>query len=122
MEIPPTFIEAVWGQLILLITTIVGFVIAYLENQKKKEVIAFFDPVDNTAYVPPEGVEERSWKMSDSTKSFLTCDLNEQDKASALKQVAEAEAAGKVEYTIVLPTWNFQIEYGLIKGSTNYGK
>jgi hypothetical protein len=122
MEIPPSFMEAVWAQLILLITTVVGFVIAYIENQKKKEVIAFFDPKDNTAYVPPEGVEERSWKMNDETKKFLTCDLNAADAESALKQVAEAEAAGKIEYTITLPKWSFMIEYGLIKGSTNYGK
>jgi hypothetical protein len=60
--------------------------------------------------------------MSEPTKNFLTCDLSDEDKANALKQVAEAEAAGKVEYTIVLPAWSFMIEYGLIKGSTNYGK
>jgi hypothetical protein len=115
--IPTTVFDAWWA----LVLAVIGFGIAWIQNIQKKEVIAFFDPKDNTVVAVPEGVEGRSWQMSESTKSWLTTDLTPENKAMALAQVEAAEAAGRIEYTIVLPNQVYWIEYGLIKGSTSQG-
>lgn len=124
-----SILDAILQPVILLLTTIIGFAIAYIENMKKNqaeaktaEVAAFYDPKDNTSAAVPEEVTERSWKMSDGTKSWLTTGHSEEEKALLLKQVAEHEAAGDVVYTIVVPTGTYNIEYGLISGSSMTAK
>ena len=115
--IPPAVLDAWWALLIAVIAA----VIAWMQNSQKKEVIAFFTPGDNSVMAPPAGVEGKTWQMGPETKDWLTCDLTPENKATALAQVASAEAAGKIEYTIVLPNQVYWIEYGLIKGSTSQG-
>ena len=65
---------------------------------------------------------ERSYKMDDSTKRWLTSDLSSSDKESALKQVAEAEAQKKISYQIQVSNGWFDIENGIIRGSGKSGK
>lgn len=115
--IPPAVFDAWWA----LIIAVIAAAVAWIQNSQKKEILAFFDPKDNTVVAVPAGVEGRSWQMSEATKSWLTCDMTPENKTTALAQVAEAEAAQKIEYTIVLPNQVYWIEYGLIKGSTSQG-
>lgn len=114
--------------LVLLIIAIIGFVTAYIQKlgkdqaeAKTTEVIAFYDPQDNTNVKPPAEVEGRSWKMSESTKRWLTFDMSEADRVSALKQVEDAENLEKTEYTINVSNGWYEIEYGLMKGGGKTG-
>lgn len=114
-----------WGYLIALVAILIAYIENKLKNQAKAEtatIAAFYDPKDNTSAAVPETVEERSWKMSDSTKAWLVTGHSEEEKALLLKQVAEKEAAGEVVYTIVVPTGTYNIEYGLIAGSSMIAK
>lgn len=115
--IPPAVFDAWWA----LIIAVIAAAIAWMQNSQKKEVISFFTPGDQTVMAPPAGVEGKTWKMDAATKDWLTCDLTPENKALALAQVDSNEAAGKIEYTIVLPNQVYWIEYGLIKGSTSQG-
>ena len=115
--IPPAVFDAWWA----LVLAVIAAAVAWIQNSQKKEVISFFTPGDNTVMAPPAEVPANSWTMDATTKDWLTCDLTPENKATALAQVAAAEAAGKIEYTIVLPNQVYWIEYGLIKGSTSQG-
>jgi hypothetical protein len=123
-DIPATIMDP----LVLLIIAIIGFITAYIQKigkdqaeAKTTEVVAFYDPEDNSSMKPPSEVQARSWKMSDSTKRWLTFDLSPEDAASALKQVEDAERLEKVSYTINLPNGWYEIEYGLMKGGGKTG-
>jgi len=115
--IPQSVFDAWWA----LVLAVIAVAIAWVQTIQKKDIIAFFTPGDNTVMSPPAEVEAKSWQMDAVTKDWLTCDLTPENKALALSQVAAAEAAGKIEYTIVLPNQVYWIEYGLIKGSTSQG-
>jgi hypothetical protein len=83
--------------------------------------MSFFDPADDTVTIAPGGVPGRSWKMTDSTKHWLTFDHSPVEQESLLRQVAEAEAGRLDTYTITVPSAWYDIEYGLIKGSGKTG-
>jgi hypothetical protein len=81
------------------------------------QVISYFDPADDTVTTAPDAVPGRSWKMTDSTKRWLTFDHTPVEQESLLRQVAEAETGRLDTYTISVPSAWYDIEYGLIKGS-----
>jgi hypothetical protein len=81
------------------------------------QVISYFDPADDTVTTAPDAVPGRSWKMTDSTKRWLTFDHTPVEQESLLRQVAEVETGRLDTYTISVPSAWYDIEYGLIKGS-----
>jgi len=82
----------------------------------RDDVIAYFDPADDSVTTPPEAVPARSWKMSDETKRRVTVGHTPDEQASLLKQIAEAEEQKKMNYFISVPGCFYEIEYGLVKG------
>ena len=86
------------------------------------QVLSYFDATDDTVTIAPPEVPGRSYKMSDSTKRWLTFDHSPVERESLLRQVAEAEAERLDTYTITVPAGWYDIEYGLIKGSGGSGK
>jgi len=104
--------------------TLLAALIAWVQHRKAQQaeketgtVIRFFDPVDDTVTTAPAVLPGRSWKMTDSTKRWLTFDHTPGEQESLLRQVAEAEAGRLDTYTITVPSAWYDIEYGLIKGS-----
>ncbi|OPX70939.1 MAG: hypothetical protein A4E36_00223 [Methanoregulaceae archaeon PtaB.Bin009] len=88
----------------------------WVAESEKNDVVAYFDPSDETVTKPPETVPARSWKMSDETKRWVTFNHKPDEQASLLKQIAEAEEQKKVNYFISVPGCFYEIEYGLVKG------
>jgi hypothetical protein len=85
-------------------------------EDKKADVVAFFDPGDDRVTKPPEGVPARSWKMNDETKRWVTIGHSLEEQASLLNQIAEAESQKKYHYFVSVPSAFYEIEYGLVKG------
>jgi len=119
ITIPQEVMNALWA----LVLAIIGWVMAYLENQKKQEAIeekkaveTFYDPQTGNTPVPTS-VPERAWRMNDETKRWLCAGHDEATKQLLLRQVAEAEAAGKTDYYISYPNGWYHINFGLIMGS-----
>ncbi len=90
-------------------------------ESEKDDVVAYFDPEDDTVTRPPEMVPARSWKMSDETKRWVTAGHSPEEQASLLKQIAEAEEKRKMRYIISVPSGYYEIEYGLVKGGGKGG-
>ena len=86
-------------------------------QQKTEQVLSYFDATDDTVTTAPPEVPGRSFRMTDSTKRWLTFDHSPIEQESLLRQVAEAEAERLDTYTITVPSAWYDIEYGLIKGS-----
>jgi hypothetical protein len=104
--------------------TLLAALIAWFQHKRSiqadattSQVLSYFDPADETVISAPPVVPGRSWKMSDSTKRWLTFDHSPVDQESLLRQVAEAEAGRIDTYTITVPSAWYDIEYGLIRGS-----
>jgi len=122
--------------LIEILITLAAAFIAYLQHRNAttatatataattttSQVLSFFDPTDDTVTSAPAEIPGRSYKMSDSTKRWLTFDHSPIEQESLLRQVAEAEAEKLDTYTITVPSAWYDIEYGLIKGSGGSGK
>jgi hypothetical protein len=90
-------------------------------TETTNKVLAYFDPTDDTVTTAPSEVPGRSYKMTDSTKRWLTFDHSPIEQESLLRQVTEAEAKRLDTYTITVPSAWYDIEYGLIKGSGKTG-
>lgn len=126
IDIPQAVLDAFWALLIALI----GWAMAYIQTVKKNEAVAgqvaaeaettkvidFYDPKTGNTPVPAK-VPGRSYLMNDETKRYLTNGMNAEDAAKALKQVAEAEAAGKTDYYIFWSEGYYHVEFGLLSGS-----
>jgi len=104
--------------------TLLAALIAWIQHRKAQQadtatgkVLSYFDPTDDTVTSAPPVVPGRSWKMTDSTKRWLTFDHSPVEQESLLRQVAEAEVERLDTYTITVPSAWYDIEYGLIKGS-----
>ena len=104
--------------------TLLAALIAWIQHRKAQQadsatsqVLSYFDPTDDTVTSAPQEVPGRSYKMTDSTKRWLTFDHSPIEQESLLRQVAEAEAERLDTYTISVPSAWYDIEYGLIKGS-----
>jgi len=54
--------------------------------------------------------------MDDGTKRWGTVAHTTEEKASLLRQIANAEEEKKMYYFISIPTAYYEIEYGLVKG------
>lgn len=124
MEISPELMTQLITAIIALITTIV----AILKTRQVAAVTAEKTGVVQqvAAYIPgseqskdPEIIDtlpRRSWKMSDSTKRWLTFDASPENKASILQQIEVAETERLVSYQIRFDGGYYEIEYGLLKG------
>ena len=122
--------------LIEILITLAAAFIAYVQHMRAtkatatataatgttSQVLRYFDPADDTVTSAPPVVPGRSYKMTDSTKRWLTFDHSPFEQESLLRQVAEAEAEKFDTYTITVPSAWYDIEYGLIKGSGGSGK
>ena len=104
--------------------TLFAAIIAWLQHRKATtatatadEIVRYFDPADETVTEAPAEIPGRTWKMTDSTKRWLTFDHPLAEQESLLRQVAEAESKRLATYTISVPGGWYDIEYGLIKGS-----
>jgi hypothetical protein len=54
------------------------------------QVVAFFDPKDETVTTPPENVPARSWKMNDETKRWVLAGHDALNQAGLTKQIEAA--------------------------------
>ncbi len=81
--------------------TLVGKEVAealqWAAESEKDDVVAYFDPDDDTVTRPPETVRPGSWKMSDETKRWVTVGHAPAEQASMLKQIAEADCRSRGE-------------------------
>ena len=116
--------DAELSQIVELLVMLAAAVIAYIQTVQKNKaenktaaVVSYFDPEDESVTAAPPGLPARTYRMSESTKRWLTFDHPAAEQASLLQQVAEAEAGRKDTYTISVPSAWYQVEYGLIKAS-----
>jgi hypothetical protein len=121
--------------LIEILITLAAAFIAYLQHRRAtkatadtqqaqqitQQVLSYFDPTDDSVTAAPEIVLGRSYKMTDSTKRWLTFDHSPVEQESLLRQVAEAEVERLDTYMITVPSAWHDIEYGLIRGSGKTG-
>jgi hypothetical protein len=115
-------------QIVTILIALIAAIIAWYQSQGKKDaenittkVISLFDPGDRTVETIndlPEGVTlpGRTWRMDEETKKYITFAISPLDAAILLKQVAEAESLGKVEYTIGCSERYYIISYGTVLG------
>ena len=115
-QIPQEVIAQFWQ----LILAIVAAIIAYLKVKETATVKAAYDITSAESSDPKiiATLPERTWKMNDSTKQWLTFDATPENKASILFQIEQAENEHLVEYQIVFDGGYYNIEYGLLKGSS----
>ena len=99
----------------------VTLALASAAESEKDDVLAYFDPDDDTVTRPPETVPARSWKMSDETRRWVIVGHSPEEQATMLKQIAEAEEKRKMRYIISVPSAYYEIEYGLVKGGGKGG-
>ena len=97
------------------IALILGYIIAYLKTREVKNVQNFFDP-ESPVIIPPKNTPTRSYLMSPEVQEFLLAGESPADQATMMKQIDEAEAAEKVEYTISYSKGYYNIAYGQIQG------
>jgi hypothetical protein len=110
-----------------MLIAIVVAVIAYWQRHQKieaknetRQVIAFYDPKDDSVTTPPETVPARSWKMADETRRWVLSGHDALDQGELLRQIEAAESQQLLHYFL---TFNdrgggfYEIEYGLMKGS-----
>ncbi len=70
----------------------------WVAKSDKDQVVAFFDPEDDKVTNPLESIPTRSWKMSYETKRWVTIGHSQEEQASLLKQIAEAEEQKKRDF------------------------
>ena len=114
-------------QIIEMIVALVAAIAAYWQRTKKidaenetQQVVAFFDPKDDTVTTPPEAVPSRSWKMDDATKAWVLVGHDALNQVGLLNQIEEAEGRRLTHYYLTFQDRGggfYEIEYGLMKGS-----
>jgi len=84
-------------QILEMVVALVAAIVAYWQNRQKnraegetRQVVAFFDPKDETVTAPPDVVPARSWKMGDETSRWVLAGHDALNQASLLRQVEEA--------------------------------
>ena len=114
LEVPTEVIGQFWQ----LIVAVIAAIIAYLQTKKAATVTAAYDV--NSAVSSDKTViatlPERTWKMSDATKEWLTFDATAENKAKILAQIDAAEKDHLVKYQIDFAGGYYLIEYGLQYG------
>lgn len=86
----------------------------------RDDVIAYFDPADDSVTTPPEAVPARSWKMGDETRRWVLSGHDPLNQAGLLRQIDEAEERRLSHYYLTFQDRGggyYEIEYGLVKGS-----
>ena len=114
-------------QIIEMIVALVAAIAAYWQRTKKidaenetQQVVAFFDPKDDTVTTPPVVVPARTWKMDDATKSWVLVGHDALNQVGLLNQIEEAEGKRLMHYYLTFQDRGggfYEIEYGLMKGS-----
>lgn len=106
-------------QLITAIIALIFAVVAYLQNRQKNMVVNAMTPGTVEAKTPAivATLPDRTWKMTDSVKEWLTFDATPENKVLILNQIAAAEASHLVAYQIHFTGGYYNIEYGYLKGS-----
>jgi len=114
-------------QIFELLAALVAAIMAYWQRKQKveaknetRQVVAFFDPTDETVTALPEAVPARSWKMSDETRRWVLTGHDATNQASLLRQIEEAEKEKLTHYYLSYQDRGggfYEIEYGLMKGS-----
>ena len=114
-------------QIIEMIVALVAAIVAYWQRTKKidaenqtQQVVAFFDPKDDTVTTPPVVVPPRTWKMDDATKSWVLVGHDALNQVGLLNQIEEAEVNQLTHYYLTYQDRGggfYEIEYGLMKGS-----
>jgi hypothetical protein len=99
-----TIMEPILTQLIELAVAFIMAVVAYWQNRQKDQVVAFFDPANESVTTPLSSVPSRSWEMDDAPKMWLCAGDPLEEQASLLQQVADAEAEQKSSYVISVPS------------------
>lgn len=109
-------------QIITVIIALIMALIAWYKNEQTKTAVAetqnvqdFFDPASEVVE-PPEGTPERSYKMSESVKQVLIAGESVADQEKMLRQVENAEEAGKIDYIVYYSKGYYKIQYGQIRG------
>lgn len=95
--------EPVVVELISVLVTLIAAVVAYIQNQQKKEVLKFYDQTVPDAQITVATVGEiprHTFVMNADTKKFLLAGCTEQEKAQILDQIKEAEDKNLREYYI----------------------
>jgi len=114
-------------QILELLAALVAAIIAYWQHHKMTvaenttdEVIAFFDPKDDTVTTPPLPVPSRSWKMNEETRRWVITGHDPATQGDLLQQIDTAEEQQLPRYYLTFPDRGggyYEIEYGLMKGS-----
>jgi len=114
-------------QIIEMFVALVAALVAYWQRTQKieaknetRQVVAFFDPKDETVTTPPEAVPARSWKMGDETRRWVLVGHDSTNQATLLRQIEEAEKEKLMHYYLSYQDRGggyYEIEYGLMKGS-----
>jgi len=93
---------------------------AYYQSWQKKQVIQAFTVGTPEAKDPAivAKLPDRSWKMDEGTIRWLTFDASPENKKVILEQIALHESLRETEYIITFAGGYYQIEYGLLKGSS----
>ena len=103
------------------IALILGYIIAYLKTREVKNVQNFFDPASTVTTVP-KNTPTQSYMMSEGAKTFLLAGHGPLEQVDMMRQIDEAEAAGKIRYVVTYSKGYYQIEYGQIQGGAGPGK
>jgi len=114
-------------QIFELLVALAAALVAYWQRTQKVEaknetqqVVAFFDPTDETVTAPPDAVPARSWKMNDETRRWVLIGHDAMNQACLLRQVEDAEKERLMHYYLTYQDRGsgfYEIEYGLMKGS-----
>lgn len=139
IEIPPEVLNALWALIIIVLGWLAAVVQTYgkgkaedkteaatveatAAKEETKAVIDYFDPTVKTVTTPPDIIPERTYKMSDATKRWITYSESDADKVAILEQVSKAEEAGQATYRVTYSKGYYDIEYGLVKDSARDAK
>ena len=101
--------------IIAAIIAILGYILAYLKDKEITNVQDFFDPI-SPIVEPPKKTPKRSYTMSEGVKTFLLAGHGPLEQVDMMRQIDEAEAAGKIDYQVRHQNGYYLISYGQIAG------
>jgi len=107
--------------IIAAVIAILGYILAYLKDKEITNVQDFFDPI-SPVVEPPKNTPKRSYNMSEGVKTFLLAGHVPQEQVDMMRQIDEAEAAGKIDYQVRYTNGFYLISYGQIAGGAGPGK
>jgi hypothetical protein len=108
--------------IIAFIIAVIMAIYAWYQNSQKTMIVQAFTPGTRESITPAivAKLPDRSWKMSEGTKHFLTMDCPADVKQDILRQVAAAEDVYLTDYEVNYPGGHSHVQYGLVySGSGN---